>query len=490
MTSSSTVISTAASCGNATPYVLSMQRICQYVGLPIPTWHPLFPSPSSPSDCGDDGVTESDEGVDRLSEAYAASNPFLHAETSPAYRALLQQAPPTERHVISVKRHLGLALWNALRKGKCLYCWLPRQMCMCAELWEARTAYVKHQQHDTGGAVKQLRGSLQPTEIVPPVQVTMFLHAEEFLRTTNTAHLCAFIMDSPMRVWGVPSDDAWLSEIGGGSEERSSHTNSVATRCTVHSDVDVHHHQRVTYALLYPEEGCAQVSDLMASLPLENHTLHYVLSDGTWTQAHRVNRHVPRTVPRVALTIDPSYTSLFSSLRKQTRETGVSTLEATAMAVRQRLIQVHNEHLAETLHDSLVAHMKQYVDKVCIQKRQAAVYAVDSEKIATWKAERNAHNTWEYRTYHEEKEKQRVSQVLDHIGNDLRTLLPPPVVAYCYVCDRFIGWSRMDTHVMGQLHKDNLPHNPEWEPSELSRRPEKGNWHVTSKGGGVIPLLQ
>ena len=456
-------------------YAHSMQRICQYVGLPVPSDHTLFPSPPLPSS---NNCSPEVELEDRLSEAYAKTDPFLQSETNPAYRELLQQAPPTQRHTLSVKRHVGLTLWTALRKRKCLYCWLPQHMCMCRELWIARQAYLQ----SVAGQQQQGTASSPSSPSSAVVDVTMFLHAEEFFRTTNTAHLCAFIMDSPMRVWGVPEDDAWLAHLHQPQSENNAAEESTVAAATPTSNVETD----VQYALLYPEEGCMQVSDLLSSMP-PHQTLHYVLSDGTWNQAHRVNRHVPRTVPRVALTIDPNYTSLFSSLRKQTRETGVSTLEATAMAVRLRLLHVGAESVAETLHEALVSQMKQYVDKVCIQKRQAAVYANDSEKISAWKTERNAHNTWEYRTYHEEKEKQRVAGLLEDIGHDLRVLLPPPVVSYCYVCDKFIGWSRMDSHVMGQQHKDQLLKNPTWEPSELSRRPEKGNWHVTSRHSS-IPL--
>ena len=183
---------------------------------------------------------------------------------------------------------------EALSKFICLYCWLPVECCFCTTL-------------------AAIRNELRCIEQRPRVSVV--LHVRELLRKTNTGHLCAFVLDEAVHIWGI--DDSWLDALGsdGGGGDGG-------------EGLDV---------LLYPESGAFELSEFLSGLASSPRDeaggdgakpmrMHYVLSDGTWGEAHRLNRHVPRSVPRVALSIPADYVSLFAPLRKRTRETGVSTL--------------------------------------------------------------------------------------------------------------------------------------------------------------------
>lgn len=450
-------------------YALSIQALCVRVGLPIPP-SSVFPPYNANRHLAAEVSSSSDmieaEAARRLSEAYISENVYLHGEVSPQWRARLAQTAPTERHLHSVRRRLTMELFDAMRKYRCIYCWLAVHMCMCRQL-EALRAEVAAHLHDVVG-------------------VTMLMHPEEMLRSTNTGHLVAAVLNCEVRLWGVADDDAWLLD---------------AVQHNSREDRDY------TYVLLYPEDGCQTVaqfsktSDTIAEVPSQSpeHVgsigssprpartrLHFILSDGTWNQAHRVNRHVPRGIPRVCLTISEEYQSLFTPLRKQTRSTGVSTLEATVMAVAQQLRSGNHTDSAQLVEERLTTLMKRYVDVVSVQSRRDPVFCVDTdEDIERLKQQRQMHHLDMMGA--ERRSGRRVPTPERIKSEEYKRLAAPPVLSYCYVCDMWVGWSRMPGHVMGVNHKELLRKNPNWCPSQQSAGVLAANFHIQK--GREVPLL-
>lgn len=459
-------------------YVLSMQRLCVAVGLPIPH-HPLFAAFNN-----NRHIPETDRAL-RLTDEYASANIFFHAEDTPEWKSYLYSLHESERHRASVRRRLSTQMFFALQKVRCLYCWLPEAMCVCADLQAERI-------------------KVEDALVNDHVDATMLLHVEEMMRTTNTGHLAAFILGSGVRVWGIEEDDSWLQEAA----EQNSMTCRVGDAPDDGNDSLVEY-----YVLLYPEDGSLHISELTpgcdnegmpgtarplpSQLPaaeddtgaadtstkkrsrsprayVAERKLHFILSDGTWGQAHRLNRHVPRQIPRVALTIDATYESLFAPLRKQTRITGVSTLEATTMAMVQRLRALQPldktltdfDVIADLVQDCLITTMKQYVDCVSVQKRQPTVYNRDPEHFEALRIKRN--EAWAVNNTVTLNKRVSTASPEDD-ADKMKSLLIPPVLNYCYVCNQWVGWKRMVGHCLGSKHADALKVNPTGEPSAFSR---------------------
>jgi DTW domain-containing protein YfiP len=286
------------------------------------------------------------------------------------------------------------------------------------------------------------------------------LHVNELLRTTNTGHIACFLLDGPLRVWGL--DDEWLDRLRPTEELPADDRGDPRVRLNV---------------LLYPEEGCDMLTDfvpsaLTARAASSSVEMHYMLSDGTWGQAHRVNRHVPRDIPRVALTIPEEYEPLFAALRRQTRSTGVSTLEAVMLAVEAQgaAAKAAHTHAAQAEQASsavltcFTATMKRFVDTVLVLKNANAVFADahDDEFLADAAEKRNRNKTLR-------QVEERAARERELGPAAVQALMAPPVVSFCYVCDTYIGWSRMPEHVTGARHRELLLVNPAGMPSERSR---------------------
>jgi hypothetical protein len=165
------------------------------------------------------------------------------------------------------------------------------------------------------------------------------------------------------------------------------------------------------------------------------------------------------------LSIDEAYVSLFAPLRKRTRETGVSTLEAIAAAVVSRLERVLGGTSASEVQKSLVDAMHHFVDVVLVQKRSEPIHCFDAGIIADLIRKR------------EELSRQE-SRLNEHLLSVSRECMPacdrlrivlPPVLTFCYACDCFVGTRKMPDHVLGQKHAVALKRNPMCIPSESSR---------------------
>lgn len=363
---------------------------------------------------------------------------YLSFEDTVEWRAFMMSIPPSQRYIASARRRLCMIFWRSHKKGQCLFCWMPRANCICEAL-EAR---------------RQLMPQAAVIDCAPS---TMLLHPEELMRSTNSGHIAAILLDAPVRVWGLPEDDTYMAELP------ATEMQTVDGRCV-----------ETLNTTLYPAEGAdtvemfikahVAVAPAAGNAPPPQQRVHLVLLDSTWNQATSLNRHIAAAVPRMALVIPPSYEARFARLRKRTRETGVSTLEATTMAIEQCLTAMGRPAEAAQATAQLLAAMEDFVDVKCLLKFTEAEFTKDPAAVAEITRRRDIVRREESHRRQEQLEQ----RVID--SAKARWLLLPPVCNYCYCCNRAVGWHRMPEHVLGRPHRAALADNPTCEPSATSAK--------------------
>ncbi|KAG5490338.1 hypothetical protein JKF63_00458 [Porcisia hertigi] len=434
---------------------------------------------------------------------------YLSFEESVEWKAFLASVKPEDRHAVTVMRRLSVELWRAHKRDLCLWCWFPRSMCMCDEL----DAY---------------RATLPAGILDQHVEVTMLLHSEELMRSTNSGHIAAYLFGAPLRVWGLADDDVYLRQLlpvehrpAGCSAEESATVYHVSLypssdAVTIHDYIWRAHLRRSPLDSVCGEEEEAEEEERSAgdqapvidlggdgdgadvqvnaihttprsldAVALGNvkegsvaphvrpsttagdalhsrRKVHLILLDSTWGQALSLNRHITRQIPRVSLEISEDYDSLFQALRKRTREACVSTLEATNMAVVQCVRAMGYAEEAASTSQTLIDAMKRFVDARCLLKNADAQFTTN---VQTLHELRDRRDDVCRRDAARRQEALAVKMQSDEAARRLRL---PPVLNYCYCCDRVIGWHRMPEHVMGHKHRTALELNPSCTPSAKS----------------------
>lgn len=388
----------------------------------------------------------------------ATTTVYLSFEETVEWRAFMAGIPANCRHTAAARRRLSMILWCAHAKGLCLYCWMPQRNCLCARL-------------------ESYRAQLPADVLRCCSLVTVLLHAEELMRSTNSGHIAAFLLDAPLRVWGVPCDDEYLAHLPA--------SEAVVTAAADGAD-DGAATALLLHTSLYPAKDAATVeafikAHLIGGSPTDPaaapsppqlpssfsphppQRVHLILLDSTWPQAHSLNRHIAKAVPRVALDISTDYEARFGRLRKRTRESGVSTLEATSMAVEQCLRAMGETEAAAQTATLLIAAMEEFVDLKCLLKFTDVEFTKDEETVRKLTVQRDVARR--------EEAMERLERLSHRVKHDprARQLLLPPVANYCYCCDCLIGWYRMPEHVLGHAHRAALEANPTCQPSEASR---------------------
>ncbi|TPP50679.1 DTW domain family protein [Leishmania donovani] len=406
------------------------------------------------------GATKSDGACPTVSNDSAAGSSgrlaelptiYLSLEESVEWKAFLASVEREDRHAVTVLRRLSVALWRAHQRDLCLWCWFPSEVCMCAEL----DAY---------------RATLPAAVLDEHVEVTMLLHSEELMRSTNSGHIAAYLLGAPLRVWGLGEDDTYLQQLPPVEHRQAA--------CAAEGPAVVYH------VSLYPSsdamprapapatENNSEGAAVHPAPPLtvavsgshSKRKVHLILLDSTWNQALSLNRHITRSIPRVSLEIADDYESLFQALRKRTRETCVSTLEATSMAVAQCVRAMGYAAEAASTSQTLSDAMKRFVDARCLLKYANAQFSTSGEALEAFCNRRDDARR------RDAARRQEVLAAQMQADESARRLRLPPVLNYCYVCDCVIGWHRMTEHVMGRSHRTALERNPSCTPSAVSRR--------------------
>jgi DTW domain-containing protein YfiP len=444
------------------------------------------------------------DSIVRIVTSGPASALYALPEDDARWRQHLLSVSPPERHREASMRRVGHVLHLARRLRTCLYCWLPEVTCACAQ-YKLCTEVASPAE---GGPLLTLRPAVEPVVV---------LHAEEFLRLTNSGHVAAMALDAPMLIWGIDGHEDILRRIDqlhpedyhlvwnrAVSRLESQQASAVAAAPTAaprtaplapdeHDELmdELEGKRPCNVALLYPEEGGpileafleatpAAVSDAGAAastsasettlgtsgnsvaaaaapvvlLPsCQRPPLVLCLLDATWGHAHRLNRHLPRGLPRVGIPIDPTYEALFAPARKRTRETGVSTLEATSMAVCRVLPPALAAHVQATLE----RNMRLFVDIVVHVK---ALPTMAQHKFTGGEvAEAVAATIANLEAYKKETQKEILDEMPPPMGFDelnAKGYLVPPVAVYCYPCEVFVGPKRIVNHCAGETHRQKV----------------------------------
>jgi DTW domain-containing protein YfiP len=208
-----------------------------------------------------------------------------------------------------------------------------------------------------------------------------------------------------------------------------------------------------------------------------------ILLDATWPQAHRLNRHLPRNdpinaPPRVGIVIDNEKfgNGLFQPLRKRTRESGCSTLEATAMALSQLILafgtttttttNAENEKnnnnsihsiLANSVSTTMLWDMALFVDLVVTLKHlpTRAQHEFQGGEIAAIVAQLSKALPAYMNARREDAQAHKPAPVpLEELKAN--GILAPPPARYCYVCANYVGVNRMEEHCRGVDHRDKF----------------------------------
>ena len=133
-------------------------------------------------------------------------------------------------------------------------------------------------------------------------KVTLIIHARELKRTTNTGTLALkALVNSEMRVRGREHSRADHSDLLSPAYE--------------------------TY-ILFPSEDALDLEEISPRKPVQ-----LIVADGNWRQAAKVNHRYPEfgSIPRVKINHRNEATE---HLRKEHFESGMSTLEAIARALK------------------------------------------------------------------------------------------------------------------------------------------------------------
>jgi DTW domain-containing protein YfiP len=375
----------------------------------------------------------------------------VYGATEAEWKVHFASVAPNKKFEEVSRRRSAVAVSEAEQNRLCRYCWMP--ICICA---------------DVPNLASQLQGACAPV---------MIFHAEEWLRRSNSGHIAAMLFDAPIIIEGLPEHLPLIATFGSvhpnefdAAIRRNLGESSGAIAAAIPDNTSA---AALAGAVLFPATNAKPAAEIATTSATAGKALVLGLLDGTWNQGNGMNRRVPASVDRMVIDIAPTYDSLFAPLREQTRSTGVSTLEATVMAVVEVLQALKRDADAASVRQRCITVMKQFVDVVRMQKHFDPAYPdVSSELVA-----RLSPQFYQYCDQNSKLANLRTaasSAAADAARGS--TPLPAhlaysPVLNYCYCCAAYIGWSRMELHTRGDRHR-RMFYRPEslgWEPSEGSR---------------------
>jgi DTW domain-containing protein YfiP len=149
-------------------------------------------------------------------------------------------------------------------------------------------------------------------------RLTLVVHYKELLRPTNTGSLAVKAL-----------------------------TNSeMLIRGEINKQIDLTHYLKPEYRplLLYPAQNAVELTTEFINQ--DPRPIHLIVPDGNWRQASKVHyrHHEIKDIPRVVL---PGLKTQLPTMRKETEEYGMATLQAIACAFKL----IENESVGKTLMD-------------------------------------------------------------------------------------------------------------------------------------------
>ena len=232
-------------------------------------------------------------------------------------------------------------------RERCPKCWFYKSVCLCGKIAKLR----------------QQASSDLDTEVV------VFMHHREFGKASNTGKLAPLVAPTNCRyeIYGTRRGDIALLELCEAKDKQ--------------------------LVILYPSEDSHQLSQFSRKArrydgsTIETHnasnmresqkTLVLAVLDSTWSQANRMNKNIPRHIPRVHIDDQVNTESLYLCRRQNPKiiknvgqlqkSNKVSTIEAI-----QKALHVLGE--PPDILEVFSASLKLTVDSIYAQKGEKAVY--------------------------------------------------------------------------------------------------------------------
>jgi DTW domain-containing protein len=233
-----------------------------------------------------------------------------------------------DRESMTAKRGIYSHQMDAIRRGRCMECWMMPEFCLCGKF----------------------------TPAVIPHKLVVYYHFKEVYRSSNTGKVMLNTLnDVEYYIRGV-NDSDWLKQL-----EETKPSNVLVLFPLKNHSITVSEYleqlalKRATgstpSSFSAPSEG-----DDKANKPVEPLTI--IMLDGTWSNARLLAKGVPEFIPRVRVT--PTERSLFR-LRTQTQADRICTLEAFALLLQelQDLRPCEQETKAAEV---LISNLKIHVD--------------------------------------------------------------------------------------------------------------------------------
>ncbi|KAH7647982.1 hypothetical protein FG379_000765 [Cryptosporidium bovis] len=242
----------------------------------------------------------------------------------------LEDVSPGERYSLVVKNRLARSMNELQQKElkaskfvKCKNCFLVKDpYCICSDLLN-------------------LSEKANKIEILPKIKFLILMNDRELFKSSNTGKLIKMLIpDSEIFIHGIPEDNDRLFERVSSNLEKYNETIILfpdnKSSVSLHACLDgfyLNHLKLISKGLDINENELPK--DSKESNFVNKHEyysnlcLKVILIDGTWSQAKTINKFLPANIPRVV--IRSKKISDFGPLRKQNKESNISTIEAASL---------------------------------------------------------------------------------------------------------------------------------------------------------------
>eukprot|EP00743_Colponemidia_sp_Colp-15_P005843 GILK01006278.1.p1 GENE.GILK01006278.1~~GILK01006278.1.p1 ORF type:complete len:394 (+),score=56.13 GILK01006278.1:86-1183(+) len=276
---------------------------------------------------------------------------------------------------------------DLLSGRRCSNCWLTKDFCVCLELHKTQhelkhtfLVYMHHKEYMRASNTGKLILSMFPNSkmylhcvdederslseaLQADPEYTFVLFPSRDAISVKQALLGRSNIPSTNNQTGAAADDEWehamlpLDSLFDASESTHGEAIDMHTDAEYATQTDMADSTKMEHLI-------QQVKSI--ALGREVPPCTFVVLDGTWSQAKRLNREIDSSIPRVR--IEPATASLFLA-RQQSQPDRICTVEAVTMLLAE---------LGESdeLCDSLLNNLKILVDAWLIQTHQKPHYGV------------------------------------------------------------------------------------------------------------------
>jgi DTW domain-containing protein YfiP len=242
----------------------------------------------------------------------------------------------------STQRYVATQFANLMRQDNklleyCPTCWVSINKCMCTMFKPV-----------SAGSMTQPSPLVNNKPLRTKILVNM--HTKEFFRSSNTAKVMATC---------IQDTEFFLSGLTMHEEELEREYWQKALTGEKQVAVLFPSENSLTFSEYFEQQNQKLTEQNGVNKQVSEFTL--IVLDGTWSNARNLNRRVPDHVPRIRISPPNDYVGIFSSLRQQTSQQRISTLEATMMALRD--IYCNNSEMNRNI-DIIIENLKIMINHI------------------------------------------------------------------------------------------------------------------------------